>query len=576
MEILTCHTRQNSVDECLVGADFLENIGDKRVSQNQTTSIVAMLGAVGFYSLFPLFNALSVGNVSPFLYVSKACFVACLIDLSIYLIFKKRSHSIKEILSAVSLSYLAAAAFTATLSYYVLVRAFEFGSNSAVAILYELWPIIFMFALPIFFAGRFPNLSKVEIFSAIIGIVGLACILNPTLGSQSYAFEFSGEILGLVAGLLMAVAVIFKSKSFLAIEQSEQSVAAFGAVELANRAFAFLFAVCGAVAFENVSAFNIFSIDSSLGFGMIEGFGGFLFWIGVSTSRRSSTQLIVYLAPVLGFFWLYAAGLDELSWSILLGAMLIFAANVFAHFKGERNYAFFGAVASAIAFGSISFFDTSTSQELDFVFIAAPITLYAILIGFLFARISETRVRREEVMFDLARLLERAVAPEKKREALLLAWRLSSSKLTDAVLDADVAVKNLELPYSYRVPISRLIATKINPVSAGELFACVSVGLIVVYSGYAGRPPSLFGDVFAFILATVVTYQVISVIEQADVRVGDEKILGFLLADNELMHRSSFEFILAGVLLVGGIAVLVLLGLSIKYSIALPFVFSFI
>lgn len=186
---------------------------------NEKQAFLAMGVAVALYSLFPLFNAWSVGVVPPLVYVFKACLVAVVID-SLMLVTHRKFSSNSTPLSfrKVKLSFLAAAALLATTSYCILVYAFSIGSNSGVTMLYELWPMVVFFAFPIFFRRHFLRIGLMDGIAAIVAIVGLGLIVF-SAGSKSdlglSALVRSGEVLGLLAGGLMAIAVLLKSASIV-------------------------------------------------------------------------------------------------------------------------------------------------------------------------------------------------------------------------------------------------------------------------------------------------------------------------------------------------------------------------
>lgn len=542
---------------------------------DETRALSLILTAVVLYSLFPLFNALSVGRVDPFLYVAKACVVAITIDLILALFLgRDRGINFKIIFISSDFRYLVLAAVLATLSYASLVTAFSQASNAAVTMLYELWPILFMFVLPIGFRSRFQNLTGLEVISSVIAVIGLAMIIffpqTSDLFESTKKGQTNGLLLGFLSGILMAFANFAKSKAILSKDKSSLSLGDFALIDFFNRSIAAIVALALSMAVEKPSIHAIFQIDSSLGFGLIEGIGGLFYWIGLSSTSRSSSQLLLYLAPVIGFVWLYIFGLGELTGYILFGSMLIFAANVISHFKGDQTIAFFCTVAAAIIFGAASFLTISPNESLNFTLISPPITLYAILIGFLLSRLADRNFEQRQACLATIQGFSEDFSPEKRRDIirfLAISFKSSASRVTE---EYNTLLQKYSMPHQVERGLSSVLFCRISPISVGEMVSILFVGILVITFGYAGRPATFLGDIFAFILATIVIYLNVSIFEQKDIRVGEVSIMASSAGLDMEVEDNSREFLIAGLSLVVGIAVLVCLSLSLKHEIGIP------
>lgn len=532
---------------------------------------VAMGGAVLLYSLFPLFNALSVGSVTPLVYVFKACMIAVLIDTLLLVGYRAWATDVAPLtLSKVKLHYLASAAFVATIAYVILVYAFSVGSNSGVTMLYELWPIIVFFAFPLIFRDRFFKIGWLEAVAAVIAIVGLALIVAASNKAGTFSLQSiarSGEALGLLAGVLMAGAVLLKSGSIVDRKIGDLKFSDFALIDLINRSFAAAIALIGILLLTPVEIGTTFQWDSSIGFGAIEGLGGLLYWIAIGRSARSSLQLLLYLAPVLAFVWLCLVGLSELTGAILFGAMLIFAANVVAHFKGEQTVAFFMTVVSAIGFGAFAYLTFPTGDGERFLHLGVVITLYSILVGFLLSRLAERNFRQREICLQVLRDLPDQYPEELKADILLYlrdSFRFSVKRLSER---HEALASRAKLDKQMRGALTSVLLLRINPISAGEMMATLATGLLTIATAFSGRPEGFLGDLTAFLISVVVTYLSISIIEQKDIRLGEGKIM---LSGKGLKSEpddKAIDFVVAGLLLVTGIVMLVGLALALKHEL---------
>ena len=534
----------------------------------------AMLAAVALYSLFPLFNALSVGVVSPLVYVFKACVVAVVID-GLLIVFYRLKNGIRLRLSFENVRplYLASAAFLATVAYFFLVHALSIGSNSGVTMLYELWPLIVFFFMPLVFRDRILQLTIQEGAAAIIAIIGLALIVffGGTGEIKKLGDIFgSGEMLGLLSGCLMAIAVLLKSKSFVDADLGKLNFSDYATIDLVNRVMTGGFALLGVIIFTPSKFIEIAQWDSSIGFGIVEGLGGLMYWFAVARSRRSAIQLLLYLAPVLAFVWLYILGLAQLSGGILFGAILIFSSNVVAHFRGEQTVAFFMAITSAVAFGALSYLTEANGEREGFLLTTASVTLYAILIGFLLARLANRNFVQRQACKEVLDLLSDSHSESLKTSVidyLHNSFRISAS---NSEREYKALLAHEELSKNMRRKLTSIALLRINPISAGEFLTTISVGLLVIVSGYANRPYGILGDFYAFVVAVVVVYLTTSIIEQKDIRLGEDQIMRYSVDIDDDKIDPAYNFIFAGISLVVGIVVLVSVALALKYELIQP------
>lgn len=401
---------------------------------DERTAFSVMLASVGLYSLFPVFNALSVDAINPALYVFKACIFAVIIQYTLYVFTSKKLFFFDSI-QHIRFGYLFFAALIAVSAYCLLVYAFSIGSNSAVTILYEMWPVLVFFLMPLFFTKeRINRITLVEVIAAFIAIIGVFSIVFSEFSTKEFhdiLLISNGEFIGLISGLLMALAVIIKSKAVIGEDLQGLAISDFIVIDLINRIFAAAIAFGFLIIFFDADFSGLYSADSSIGFGVIEGLGGLLYWIAISKSRRSSIQLLIYIAPVIAFVWLYTLGLAELSAGIVFGAALIFSANVVAHFRGEQTAAFFLTVLAAIICGTAAYATRPSSDSDGYATVAVLITLYSILVGFLLARLAERNFRQRAECKNLLSKLDKEQSDPLKIELITFmrdSFRVSAKK----------------------------------------------------------------------------------------------------------------------------------------------------
>lgn len=108
---------------------------------------------------------------------------------------------------------------------------------------------------------------------------------------------------------------------------------------------------------------------------------------------------------------------------------------------------------------------------------------------------------------------------------------------------------------------------RINPVSAGEMLATVSTGMLLSASVFYSRSPDFLGDMTAFILTVVIVYLTCTIIEQKDIRLGEGRIMRTAMGLEVEKDDPAFNFVVGGISLMIGILLLVGLAISLKHNV---------
>ena len=82
------------------------------------------------------------------------------------------------------------------------------------------------------------------------------------------------------------------------------------------------------MAVTDVFLSDLLLIDVSTAFAVMELVGASAFWYAIIATRRSTINVLWYLAPMLAVVWLSLLGLAQVNLPIVVGAALIIAANI--------------------------------------------------------------------------------------------------------------------------------------------------------------------------------------------------------------------------------------------------------
>lgn len=543
-------------------------------------ALISLLISVALYSLFPVFNALSVNEIPPFLYVAKASFFAGVIASILYWLIPSSNNkkTIIQNLKMTNYRWVILSASLATLAYVALVKSFYLASNTAVTIIYELWPILVLLMFPILHYGRFNTLKRIDLVAILLAIMGIYFILmssDKDVNPFDMVFEFGSQIQGLLlaltASVTMAIAVLIKSKAMINKSTDTNDLGRFVSLEIVNRFAAAFFAGALSLIFESDSLSKILTLDSSLGFGIIEGIGGLLYWIALSKSRKTTILLLLYFSPLLSFVWLYLLGIAELSSTILFGAIMIFSANILVHYDKDRSLAFSITVFFSIVSCIYCYYTSGSEGILAFSLSTVPTTLFAILIGFMLQRVSmKDRIQQRLVMQLILSENSGLVTNEKNvfDKVLLDSFESNSWGNDDAEQEKfEKAVAKLDR--SDKSLFENFLLSRNNPVQAGETMVLTLVGISAILATHLVRPTHFFGDFFPAVLTATIVYLCMTVVEQKNYLI-KETLAGILkrhTGESTKLNHTDNEIVFAGLLLLSSVLTVFIITLLEKHEI---------
>ena len=313
-------------------------------NKRESLAIFFILIAVFAYSALPVLGAFSLDSLNPMVFVAKSFFQYSLLQAGTWLLwrlfFDKGLRIPPTALPQASKSYglLAVAGVLIAASYTCLFTSFHFINKAGASVLYETWPIFVTIGLPLFVKHRFERLGTADVLYILSAFIGVVMIINgssaTTPATQSLLDSGTGEFTGLVlataSGVTMAVAVIIKTHLMKAVLPNRTAVPVVAFVEGIHRLVGATALLLFAVSITEVSIEDLLRFDVSTAFALMELLGASAFWYAIIATRRSTINVLWYLAPMLAVIWLNLLGLAQINLAIVVGAALIIVSNIMA------------------------------------------------------------------------------------------------------------------------------------------------------------------------------------------------------------------------------------------------------
>jgi drug/metabolite transporter (DMT)-like permease len=225
--------------------------------------------------------------------------------------------------------------------------AMEATSKVGAAIIIETWPLLAMFLAPLLITKDWNKIKFSDYVSGLIALIGVGFIMLGDQKNMTQLFtDFQGysqsddfkSIIGigaaLVGSLCIALSIILSTEvsnkiSAVVLQEKSHSMNCTFMAETIRRIvalpptclliFAFhedLYATWEGIALTSITGIFIFNI------------GNVAISLALLKAKSPNINMIYYLTPILGVFWLYMIGKGDLTPMIFIGGALIILSNL--------------------------------------------------------------------------------------------------------------------------------------------------------------------------------------------------------------------------------------------------------
>lgn len=532
-----------------------------------------MFGVVIFFSLIPVVVALGSNGENPFLFNS-AWRVGIIVMCATFLVgfyrpalsfFWANRHSpqvrilARRQLSKATLWFAAVNGF----DYALLAWSIQFIDVSAAAVVFEFWPVMFVFLLSRLTRGDSDHKEIsattyplfILVFLGIV-IVTLSQSENGSLVAATDSYKiWIGATLALLGGAASAcTAFSFKWASDLNADCLHQwkDFPSVGknlpfpifcimvAFIITNTIAVVPTAIIGFGTGEQVTTSHL--AVGLLGGALVQAVGSILFRVANLQTQSLGVNAIYYLTPCLTLAWLFIIGLGpqvrHLDF-LVIGTVIIVIANLVVNFEAEIRRGFKALIIALWACGSavylrddiyksLEFFEWHWKAQGYFEAVGLSATVFTLLLAFRVARLagrttdednrtftiirrSRELVRRGQLDSGFVDLVMRIDDSKGGQEDLVSAYRECRRLIVDAskkVPDDEDAVALTEI----EADVDALTYSKQQGPVLGELFALVVFAVIVIGLSLLSRPHDVSGwsavltEMIGMMLSTVIVF----------------------------------------------------------------------
>jgi len=325
-------------------------------------AVVIMLGAALLWSFYPMMVALSEGQIGPALFVL-IVHVTCGVSAALFsfIVTKQRRvvwHNLKTLTKSLGFDewlYLSLIGVVATLFSFCFLVAMESTSKVGAAIIIETWPLLAMFLAPLLITKTWDKIQLDDYIAGAIALVGVGMIVLGDQKNFSKIFtDFYGysqtddyhSLIGITAAIIGSLAIassivlsteVSNRISKTVLQEKSFSMNCTFIAEVVRRIVALpatflLMYAYGEDLFTNVEG----AIYAGLTGVLIFNIGNVAISLALLKAKSSNINMLYYLTPIMGVFWLYLIGLGDMTVMILIGGVLVIIANLIIIDKNKR------------------------------------------------------------------------------------------------------------------------------------------------------------------------------------------------------------------------------------------------
>ncbi len=522
--------------------------------------VIWMLASTVIYGLYPLVAYSASAIAHPILLIALAHSAATLVQFVALIVAARREgKALKDVFVSISpfgkiFKWAAGQGVVHSVAHISLFAAFIYLDKYAAALIYDAWPILMIVMAAPLLPGRALPTAK-EWFFILLSFVGLILILSAKAGGADgwlaigpgpdsmAGFGAAIALLSMVGMAFTAVAAVrlealsMAAYRFLAMRSEGERARAFkvsgneakpysSAIlsPFLGNAFSMIVSIAAAVIYFALSddvAVRADTLDPVLGLGLAAGViaatAQICFIISNRSTRLTSINVLYNLTPLFGILFLYLAGTNEtIEGQILLGGMLVIAANLAISVHAEITIAYYVSIASICIVSVYCFFVPGMDINAYYSAIAIPAGIFAILIAFMTERLSVRQLRQEDIAIEIFESYRKRELHGESRERLReVVSNVLISNSAKAVRDSARAFINRNRESSPEVSslMARLATNRLRIFGFGEIFVLWLIGVATLGLAVFGRPPNVEANMLATVLAATISFLCVLVIE---------------------------------------------------------------
>lgn len=557
-----------------------------------------MMLSVFLFSIYPLLCGMGLQKTDPIAFIfltHLGCAVFSFVCGFVMLRRKKKKFGAVFNLDGKTWLTVAGTGTAAAVNHACLMYAFLKIPMISAAIIYETWAILAVWLTPILVVNGWQKVRRLDYIFGLLAFVGVFFIVSAD--SRELALSalrkmdparLQGYGLALVASLGVCLSTMLRRNVTRKLREKYNDdllLATYLSSGLTRMAS---LPVIGIILFFLYGQTGKGVVMEAVPFALVTGIavhlmGSITYVLGVLKSTGNSVPVPDFIAPVLAVFFLYAFGFSGVSDYVILGGLFVITANLLVSVRVEENFAYTASILTLLVGGAYCYFTKGAQMDNFFDAISVSAVFYAILIAFAWDRVIDRSKHEEALVVDIVYDIEelRLEAPKKEEKLVRdLVEGVQAVISTSDHVALGIAFKKLQktreefganraIVKIYQ-NIANLILSKTKDIMLSEVVLLCLIGGVTFFGILAYRPPGLWPDMMAFIMAGAIVFIFFAIFDQLRERRKNifSGTSGNLCVVNERVFESHSEFKLVTIALIG-VMLAVFYGLF-RYKYSLP------
>lgn len=497
-------------------------------------AVFLMMFSVVVWSLFPLISAWCIDFVSTFDYIFWMFLINCFTSFFLLkTVPSARKAALPKVMSLPRMVKfeIIIGCLTILLSIACLLTAFFYMSKAGATIVYEVWPIVAMYATPLLIKKGWDKISARDMFFSVLAFGGVGFIYYPEIVSEGGFFlegfnirDLYIMLLPFLGGVFMAISSVLKARISHNLECEGNPLAS---VLFVKMLFSMVVAVL-CVPFllfwpDAPSQYTMMTILGMLFTGVMTWtFGDVAYTLAVLKANKSSIMVLWFLVPVLSVVWLWMAGESVITAYVVLGAIIIISSNLLMTVKADTSISYVAAVVTMIFCGIYTYFTDGLDFPDYYEAVGVPVVFFAILVAFMMDRLIKRDTLEEELALDIINHIDDNPGKygKKARELCSHIEAIVRTNNASVINQHYRAVRNSGIKHLQAVhtQLDRLALSKVQGSRFAEIFILFLIGALTVGVSIVYRPDDIIGDGFAMVHAVTIVFIFFTVLDLANER----------------------------------------------------------
>ena len=509
-----------------------------------------MMLSVFLFSIYPLLASIGLEKNDPIAFIFMT-HLGCTVFSFICggWMLKKKHASLASLLKLDRKTRLLvfATGTAAAINHACLMFAFLKTSKVGATIIYETWPIIALWLTPILVVKGWEQVRRMDYIFGSLAVIGIAFIISADARDAVLHLDLAvlknadpdkmtGYALAFVASIGVCISTMLRRRVTKTLKEKYKGdllLATYLSSGLTRMAALPVIAVIFFMLHQSgAKVFAIETLPLALFTGIAVHLLGTVFYVfSLLKNPNPSIPVPDFLAPIMAVFWLYAFGHSGVTDFAIIGGLFVITANLLVTVRAEDGFAYTASILTLLLSGVYCYLTAGTPLENFYDAISVSAVFYAILIAFAWDRVLERTKVEEALLLDIAYGIEALRLDHKKGDVKLFRALVADIKTviatTDRTVIGEAYKKLLEIRGKFGAGqgthnlfqrLDSLILSKTKDIMLSEVVLLCLIGGVTFFGILGYRPPGLWPDMMACIMAGAIVFIFFAIFDQMTAR----------------------------------------------------------